>query len=106
MTTVDSADIFRPVKERFTKEFPTIAARCRRGDGIMVNRQESPFCESDATACSAGADACKDCRGKRRSGDCRKPILHAFGLYAAEETRFSRGVFRDRRPEVYGEITH
>lgn len=31
-------------------------------------------------------------------------ILHTFDLDAAEEMRFSWGLFRDRRPEMYGEI--
>ncbi len=33
-----------------------------------------------------------------------KAILHTFDLEAAEELRFSWGLFRDRRPEMYGEI--
>lgn len=33
-----------------------------------------------------------------------KVILHAFDLDAVEEMRFSWGLFRDRRPEMYGEI--
>ncbi len=31
-------------------------------------------------------------------------ILHTFDLDAVEEMRFSWGLFRDRRPEMYGEI--
>lgn len=34
-----------------------------------------------------------------------KVILHTFDLRAIEELRFSWGLFRDRRPEMYGEIT-
>lgn len=33
-----------------------------------------------------------------------KVILHTFDLDAVEEMRFSWGLFRDRRPEMYGEI--
>ena len=33
-----------------------------------------------------------------------KVILHSFDLAAIEEMRFSWGLFRDRRPEMYGEI--
>lgn len=33
-----------------------------------------------------------------------KVILHTFDLDAIEEMRFSWGLFRDRRPEMYGEI--
>ena len=33
-----------------------------------------------------------------------KVILHTFDLAAMEEMRFSWGLFRDRRPEMYGEI--
>lgn len=33
-----------------------------------------------------------------------KVILHTFDLRAIEELRFSWGLFRDRRPEMYGEI--
>lgn len=34
-----------------------------------------------------------------------KIILHTFDLDAIEEMRFSWGLFRDRRPEMYGKIT-
>lgn len=34
-----------------------------------------------------------------------KIILHTFDLEAAEQMRFSWGLFRDRRPEMYEEIT-
>ncbi|MCM1025867.1 MAG: N-carbamoylputrescine amidase [Roseburia sp.] len=34
-----------------------------------------------------------------------KILLHTFDLEAAEELRFSWGLFRDRRPEMYGRIT-
>jgi N-carbamoylputrescine amidase len=34
-----------------------------------------------------------------------KVILHAFDLDAIEEMRLSWGLFRDRRPEMYGRIT-
>ena len=34
-----------------------------------------------------------------------KVILHTFDLDAVEEMRFSWGLFRDRRPEMYGEIS-
>lgn len=34
-----------------------------------------------------------------------KVILHTFDLRAIEELRFSWGLFRDRRPEMYGEIS-
>lgn len=33
-----------------------------------------------------------------------KVILHTFDLDAIEEMRFSWGLFRDRRPQMYGEI--
>ena len=33
-----------------------------------------------------------------------KVILHTFDLAQVEELRFSWGLFRDRRPEMYGEI--
>lgn len=33
-----------------------------------------------------------------------KVILHTFDLKAMEDMRFSWGLFRDRRPEMYGEI--
>ncbi len=33
-----------------------------------------------------------------------KVILHTFDLDAVEEMRFSWGMFRDRRPDMYGEI--
>ncbi|MBR1931616.1 MAG: N-carbamoylputrescine amidase [Lachnospiraceae bacterium] len=33
-----------------------------------------------------------------------KVILHTFDLEAVEEMRFSWGLFRDRRPEMYGQI--
>ncbi len=33
-----------------------------------------------------------------------KVLLHTFDLDAAERLRFSWGLFRDRRPEMYGEI--
>lgn len=33
-----------------------------------------------------------------------KVILHTFDLDAVEDMRFSWGLFRDRRPEMYGEI--
>ena len=32
-------------------------------------------------------------------------LLHTFDLDAVREMRLSWGVFRDRRPEMYGEIT-
>lgn len=35
-----------------------------------------------------------------------KVILHTFDLDAVEEMRFSWGLFRDRRPEMYGAIVH
>lgn len=35
-----------------------------------------------------------------------KVLLHTFDLEAGEELRFSWGLFRDRRPEMYGRITH
>jgi len=35
----------------------------------------------------------------------QKVICHTFDLNAIEELRFSWGLFRDRRPEMYGEIT-
>ncbi len=34
-----------------------------------------------------------------------KVLLHTFDLEAIEELRFSWGLFRDRRPEMYGRIT-
>lgn len=34
-----------------------------------------------------------------------KIIFHTFDLEAAQELRFSWGLFRDRRPEMYGNIT-
>ncbi|MCI5952984.1 MAG: N-carbamoylputrescine amidase [Lachnospiraceae bacterium] len=34
-----------------------------------------------------------------------KVILHTFDLDAIEEMRFSWGLFRDRRPEMYGKLT-
>lgn len=34
-----------------------------------------------------------------------KVILHTFDLEAVEKLRFSWGLFRDRRPEMYGKIT-
>ncbi len=34
-----------------------------------------------------------------------KILLHTYDLDAIEEMRFSWGLFRDRRPEMYGEIT-
>ena len=34
-----------------------------------------------------------------------KILLHTYDLEAIEEMRFSWGLFRDRRPEMYGEIT-
>lgn len=34
-----------------------------------------------------------------------KIILHTFDLEAIEEMRFSWGLFRDRRPEMYNKIT-
>lgn len=33
-------------------------------------------------------------------------ILHTFDLEALEEMRFSWGLFRDRRPEMYGAIAN
>ena len=33
-----------------------------------------------------------------------KAIMRTFDLDAIEEMRFSWGLFRDRRPEMYGEI--
>ena len=33
-----------------------------------------------------------------------KLLLHTFDLEAIEEMRFSWGLFRDRRPEMYGEM--
>ncbi len=36
--------------------------------------------------------------------DREKAIMHTFDLDAIEEMRFSWGLFRDRRPEMYGEI--
>ena len=35
-----------------------------------------------------------------------KVILQAFDLEKAEELRFSWGLFRDRRPEMYGRISN
>lgn len=35
-----------------------------------------------------------------------KVIMHTFDLDAIEEMRFSWGLFRDRRPRMYGEICH
>lgn len=35
-----------------------------------------------------------------------KVILHTFDLDAVEEMRFSWGLFRDRRPEMYGAVVH
>ena len=35
-----------------------------------------------------------------------KVILHTFDLDAIEEMRFSWGLFRDRRPEMYHKICH
>lgn len=34
-----------------------------------------------------------------------KILLHTYDLDAIEEMRFSWGLFRDRRPEMYGEIS-
>lgn len=48
---VDSTDPFGPGEGLFTKEFYGNCYKALREDGIMVNQHESPFYESDATAC-------------------------------------------------------
>lgn len=48
---VDSTDPFGPGEGLFTKEFYGNCHRALREEGIMVNQHESPFYESDATAC-------------------------------------------------------
>ncbi len=39
------------------------------------------------------------------SRDKEEVLVHTFDLDAIEEMRFSWGLFRDRRPTMYGEIT-
>lgn len=48
---VDSTDPFGPGEGLFTKEFYGNCYKALKEDGIMVNQHESPFYESDATAC-------------------------------------------------------
>lgn len=48
---VDSTDPFGPGEGLFTKEFYGNCYKALREDGVMVNQHESPFYESDATAC-------------------------------------------------------
>lgn len=48
---VDSTDPFGPGEGLFTKEFYENCYKALQEDGIMVNQHESPFYESDATAC-------------------------------------------------------
>ena len=48
---VDSTDPFDPGEGLFTEEFYGNCYKALREDGIMVNQHESPFYETDATAC-------------------------------------------------------
>ena len=48
---VDSTDPFDPGEGIFTEEFYGNCYKALREDGIMVNQHESPFYETDATAC-------------------------------------------------------
>lgn len=48
---VDSTDPFGPGEGLFTKEFYGNCYKALKEDGIMVNQHESPFYETDATAC-------------------------------------------------------
>lgn len=47
---VDSTDPFGPGEGLFTKEFYGNCLKAMKEDGILVNQQESPFYEDDATA--------------------------------------------------------
>lgn len=51
LVIVDSTDPFGPGEGLFTKEFYGNCYKALKEDGIMVNQHESPFYESDATAC-------------------------------------------------------
>ena len=51
LVIVDSTDPFGPGEGLFTKEFYGNCYKALKADGIMVNQHESPFYESDATAC-------------------------------------------------------
>ena len=48
---LDSTDPFGPGEGLFTKEFYDNCYKALKEDGIMVNQHESPFYETDATAC-------------------------------------------------------
>ena len=48
---VDSTDPFGPGEGLFTKEFYDNCYKALKEDGIMVNQHESPFYETEATAC-------------------------------------------------------
>ena len=75
------------------------AARCMSLMGAQILLYPTAIGSETIIECDETGEILEDA-----GRDREKAIMHTFDLDAIEEMRFSWGLFRDRRPEMYGEI--
>lgn len=84
---------------------PVIAANRIGEERVMPSRENN---EQSSALTFYGSSFVTDETGELLEDAGRaeeKVILHTFDLDAIEQLRLSWGLFRDRRPEMYGRIT-